>query len=90
MNFDIMDTVAGRQVFEEGVEKGIEQGIEKGTRDMVIRALTERFVAVPAHIRDEVHSVKQHETLEELFRHAIRSPDIEEFKKVLSKVSSAS
>ncbi|MCP4112823.1 MAG: DUF2887 domain-containing protein, partial [Desulfobacteraceae bacterium] len=30
LNFDLMDTVAGRQIFEEGVEKGVEKGIEKG------------------------------------------------------------
>ncbi len=86
LNFDLADTVAGQQIFEEGIEKGIEKGI----RDMVIEALTERFVAVPSGIRDEVYSVAQHEALKELLRYAIRSSDIEEFRKILSKVSSAS
>ncbi len=90
LNFDLADTVAGQQIFEEGIEKGIEEGIEKGIRDMVIEALTERFVAVPSGIRDEVYSVAQHEALKELLRYAIRSSDIEEFRKILSKVSSAS
>ncbi len=110
LNFDLADTVAGQQIFEEGVEKGVEEGIEKGIekgiergiekgiekgiergiRDMVIEALTERFVAVPSGIRDEVCSVGQYDALKELHRYAIRSSDIEEFRKVLSKISSAS
>ncbi|MCP4103983.1 MAG: DUF2887 domain-containing protein, partial [Desulfobacteraceae bacterium] len=86
LNFDLADTVAGQQIFEEGIEKGV----MKDARDMVIEALTERFVAVPSGIRDEVYSVGQHKALKELHRYAIRSSDIEEFRKVLSKVSSAS
>ena len=82
LNFDLMDTVAGQQIYEEGIEKGI--------RDMVIEALAERFVAVPADIRDGVYSVGQHDLLKELHRYAIRSSDIEAFKKVLFKVSSVS
>ncbi|MCP4112938.1 MAG: hypothetical protein GY749_46665 [Desulfobacteraceae bacterium] len=82
--------MAGQQIFEEGIEKGIEKGVMKDARDMVIEALKERFVAVPSGIRDEVYSVGQHEAMKELLRYAIRSSDIEEFRKVLSKVSSAS
>ncbi|MCP4112776.1 MAG: hypothetical protein GY749_45820, partial [Desulfobacteraceae bacterium] len=78
LNFDLADTVAGQQIFEEGIEKGIEKGIMKDARDMVIEALTERFVALPSGIRDEVYSVGQHEVLKELHRYAIRSSDIEE------------
>ncbi len=98
LNVDLAATVAGQQIVEEGVEKGVEEGIEKGIergiekgiRDMVIEALTERFVAVPSGIRDEVCSVGQYDALKELHRYAIRSSDIEEFRKVLSKISSAS
>ncbi len=28
LNFDLMDTVAGRQIYEEGVEKGVEEGMD--------------------------------------------------------------
>ncbi len=86
LDFDLMDTVAGRQIFEEGIEKGI----LKDAKDMVIEALTERFAAVPSSVRDEVYSVGQHDALKELLRYAIRSSDIGAFRKVLSKVSSAS
>jgi hypothetical protein len=86
LNFDLADTVAGRQIFEEGIEKGI----LKEAREMVIEALTERFVAVPSDIKRLVSSLGKHDLLKELLRHAIRSSDIEAFRKVLSKVSSAS
>ncbi|MCP4112822.1 MAG: hypothetical protein GY749_46070 [Desulfobacteraceae bacterium] len=94
LNFDLMDTVAGRQIFEEGVEKGVEKGIEKGileeARGMVIEALAERFVVIPAELKESVYSVGHHEELKQLLRYAIRSPHIEDFEKVLSKVLSAS
>ncbi|MDM8523207.1 DUF2887 domain-containing protein [Desulfococcaceae bacterium HSG8] len=79
LDFDLADTVAGQQIFQEG--------IMTEARDMVIEALAERFVSVPSDIRDEVCSVGQHDALKELLRHAIRSSDIEEFRTVLSKVS---
>ncbi len=86
LNFDLMDTVAGKQIFEEGVEKGI----LKNAKSMVIEALTERFVVVPSGLRESVYSVGHHKELKELLRYAIRSPHIEDFEKILSKVLSAS
>jgi len=82
LNFDLMDTVAGQQIFEEGVSKGI----LREAREMVIEALSERFVAVPAGIRNSVCSVEQHDMLKELLRHAIRCSHIKDFEAVLSKV----
>ncbi len=82
LNFDLMDTVAGRQVFEEGA-------LEKA-REMIIEALTVRFVAVPDDITETVYSVGRHEVLKELHRYAIQSPHMEEFRNILSKVSPVS
>ena len=94
LNFDLADTVAGQQIFEEGFETGVETGFEKGilkdAKDMVIEALTERFVAVPSGIREAVYAVGHHDALKTLLRYAIRSSDMEEFGKILSKVSSVS
>ncbi len=81
LDFDLMDTVAGRQIFEEGVIKD--------ARDMVIEVLTERFVIVPAEIRESVYSAGDHDMLKALIRYAVKSPDIEDFKKILSKALSA-
>ena len=77
MNFDFMNTVAGRQVFEEGM-------LVKA-REMIIEALTERFVIVPDEIMKRVHSVDRQKVLGGLHRLAIRSPRIEDFEKILSK-----
>ncbi len=86
LNFDLMDTVAGRQIYEEGIKKGI----LKSARDMVIEVLTERFVVIPDGLRESVYSIGYHKELRELLRYAIRSPQIEDFEKVLSKVLSVS
>ena len=86
LNFDLMDTVAGQQIFEEGVSKGS----LRTARENIIEALSERFVAIPAGIRDGVCSVEQHDMLKQLFRHAIRSSRIEDFETVLSKVLAVS
>ncbi len=90
LNFDLMDTVAGQQIFEEGVEKGLEEGILKEAREMVIEVLSERFISVPAEIKESVYSAEDHDILKALRRYAIRTSDIEDFKKVFSKISSAS
>lgn len=82
LNFDLMDTVAGQQIFEEGCLRT--------ARENIIEALSERFVAVPAGIRDGVCSVEQRDMLKQLHRHAIRSSRIEDFEVVLSKVLSVS
>ncbi len=76
------DTVAGQQIYEAGV-------IEDA-RDMVLEALIERFVTVPAEIQASVNSVGKRETLKELHRYAIRSPKMEDFMEILSKVTPAS
>ncbi len=85
LDFDLRDTVAGQQIFDEGLQEGL-----KGVKDMVIEALTERFIAVPPEIKESVYSIGNQEMLKELLRHAIRSPHVEGFSEILSKVVSAS
>ncbi len=90
LNFDLMDTVAGRQVFEEGHLKGTLEGALEDAREMVIEVLKVRFVAVPDDITETVYSEERHEVLKELLRHAVQSPHMEEFRNILSKVSPVS
>ncbi len=75
---------------ELAMKEGEEMGMLKDAREMVMEALTERFVAVPADIREKVHSFGQHDLLKQLLRHAIRSSDIKEFRAVLSKILAVS
>ncbi len=78
LDFDLRDTVAGQQIFEEGALME--------ARDMIIEVLTERFVAVPSEIQESVNSIGEHKILKGLIRHAVRSPKMEDFRKILSKV----
>lgn len=77
MNIDISDTVAGRQIFEEGALKT--------ARDMVLGALEERFKIVPGDIIARVKSIDKSEILMNLLRQAIRSKELEDFKQILAK-----
>jgi hypothetical protein len=87
LEFDLMDTVAGRQVYEEGLEKGLEKGLLEEARDMVIEALGERFSIVPGEVIDTVRSIGRREVLKDLHRLAIRSRHIEEFKEMLARAA---
>ncbi|MDM8540120.1 DUF2887 domain-containing protein [Desulfococcaceae bacterium HSG9] len=86
LNFDLRDTVAGQQIFDAGRHEGVQEGV----LNMVIEALTERFVTVPPEIKKSLYSVGNNEVLKELLRHAIRSPYIEDFKEILAKVLASS
>ncbi len=84
LDFDLRDTVAGQQIYDEAMQVGI----LKDARDMVIEALMERFVSVSPEIRESVYSVGDHEILKKLLKYAIRSPHMEDFGKILAKVLS--
>jgi len=81
LNFDLKDTVAGQQIFDAGALEN--------ARLMVIEVLKERFIAVPHEIKEAVNSVGKHEMLKKILRYAVRSPDMEDFNKTLTKVLSA-
>ena len=90
LDFDLRDTVAGQQIYEAGVLEGSLKSTLKEASDMVIEALIERFVKVSPEIQNAVNSVGDHKILKELHRYAIRSPKMEDFMEILSKVSPAS
>ncbi len=77
LNIDISDTVAGKQIFEEGMLET--------ARDMVLDVLDERFKIVPSDIIERVKSIDRGEILKSLHRQAVRSKKIEDFKQVLAK-----
>jgi predicted transposase YdaD len=93
LKFDLMDTVAGRQVFDMGLQKGIQEGLQEGlqkwsigtNQELVIEALDERFNVVPIDISQQIRAIEQRDVLKSLFREAIRCPDIESFKKRVSQ-----
>jgi len=86
LNFDLMNTLAGRQVYDMGHDKGLEKGIQKlinAEQEMIIEALKERFGAVSTEVSDRIHALEQQEVLKELFRQALRCPDLNSFRKML-------
>jgi len=83
LHFDLMDTVAGRQLSERSYQKGI---LEEA-REMVIENLEERFGIVPREIVDKIRAIIHRDVLKSLHKQAIRCPEMDSFKKMLSKAS---
>jgi len=82
LNFDLMDTLAGRQVYDMGHDKGVQKLIN-AEQKMIIEALKEQFGAVSTEVSDRIHALDQQEELKELFRQALRCPDLNSFKEML-------
>ncbi len=87
MNFDLLDTRAGKDIYEEGMQEGIQVGGVDTARFMVIGALEERFQIVPVNIIDKVKAIGRKEILESLFKQALRCSDIDGFNAVLAKAA---
>ncbi len=85
MNFDLLDTRAGQDIYEEGMQEGIQMGALESARASLIVTLEERFQIVPATIIDKINSIDREEILGSLFRQAMRCSDMDGFNEVLSK-----
>jgi predicted transposase YdaD len=88
LNFDLMDSVAGQQVYDMGHQKGIQKGVIEDAREMVLEVLDERFGIIPGDMIQQVRVISLREHLKELHRQAIRCSDLESFKEMLSKALS--
>ena len=77
LNFDLMDTVAGQQLYQKGLIEGV--------REDILEALEERFGVVPNDMAKQIHTVSLRDNLRQLLRQAIRCPNIEGFKEMLLK-----
>jgi hypothetical protein len=86
LNFDLMDTVAGKQLYDMGHQKGIIEDAQ----EMVIEALVERFDFLPNEIVNQISTIEQPVMLKKLLRQAIRCQDIENFKETLAKAINGS
>jgi hypothetical protein len=83
LNFDLMDTLAGQQIYDMGHEKGLDEGYLVG-QEMLIGILKERFGVVPSEIVAQIRAIKQSEVLKNLPIQALRCPDVGSFKEKLS------
>ncbi len=86
LNFDLMDTVAGQQVYDMGVQKGLIETIQED----VLEVLNERFGIVSSDMIQQIRTISLQEHLKQLLRQAIRCSDLESFKEMLSKALSSS
>ncbi len=79
LNFDLMDTVAGRQVYEKGLVDNAQK--------MVLKAIDARFGMVSNEIVETIHSISQQDVLENLLTQAVICADKIHFKDILSKTT---
>jgi predicted transposase YdaD len=91
LNFDLMETVAGKQLYDMGWQKGEKNGEKKGERkgkietliDTILEILDARFGVVPYQMVDHIRTINHLEVLKKLRRDALRCPDIDRFKERL-------
>jgi hypothetical protein len=75
-----------------GIEKGLTEGMDKGkllyAREMLLEALDEKFSnETPADIKQQIQALNNKIMLKKLHRSAIRSKDIEDFRKNLEEIT---
>ena len=95
LNFDLAETKAGQEIFQEGMEKGIEKGMEKGiekgkrdgllqdAREMVLDNVDVRFGIIPEDIVKAVKAIQEIETLRALHRKIFHCENIETLRELL-------
>jgi hypothetical protein len=89
LDFDILDTVAGRQVYDEGIEKGREEGREEGLvnmREMLALNLKNRFGDVSYDIMQTLCAINDFEFLKTLFAESFSYDNFDHLKKRLATV----
>jgi hypothetical protein len=79
LNFDLMDTVAGKQLYDMGRQKERVNTLQ----ETVLDALDARFGLVPHKMIDQINVIDQPDELISLHREAIRCPNIGSFKERL-------
>ena len=90
LNFDLMDTVAGQQLHEMGLQKGLQKGLIESVREDILEVLEERFGIVPNDMIKQIRTVSLRENLKQLLKQAIRCPNIEGFEEMLLKAMPSS
>jgi hypothetical protein len=86
LDFDILDTVAGRQVYDEGLEKGRTEGLTN-MREMLALNLTNRFGELSYDVTAAINSIKDVDYLKALFSKSFSYDNIDHFKKNLVTVN---
>ncbi|GAB6163748.1 hypothetical protein JCM12298_29080 [Desulfothermus naphthae] len=83
---DIMiESAAYELIGQERYEAGMQQGLLLDAQEMLLNALEERFEIVPRAIVRKIKEIEDREVIKGLFRVALRSDSLEEFKSKLEK-----
>jgi sigma54-dependent transcription regulator len=82
LNFDLMDSVAGRQLFEMGQQDVREKWLENA-KETVLKVLDARFGVIPDDITDKIRAINYLEVLNNLHEEALRCFDLQNFEKRL-------
>jgi len=83
LNFDLMDTVAGKQLYKMGLQKG-DIKAEKALRNTIFEVLKARFGPIPRKMVTRIRAIKQLKVLKSLNIQASLCPDIDSFQERLS------
>jgi hypothetical protein len=91
LNFDLMDTVAGKQLYKMGLQKGVlkgekrgeKKGEKKALRDTILEVLNARFGVIPHQMVVQIRAIKQLKVLKNLILQASQCPDIDSFQERL-------
>jgi len=75
LGFDLMDSQAGKDIYDMGLQKGV-----NNVKEMLIDALEVRFENIPDNIIEPINGINDLERLKNLHREAIRCPDLDSFK----------
>jgi hypothetical protein len=85
LDFDILDTVAGRQVYDEGLEKGRDEGLIN-MREMLALNLKNRFGNVSSDVMQSLSEIQDFEFLKTLFSESYTYDNYDLFKKRIATV----
>ncbi len=74
-----------QQGIQQGIQEGIQQGAVQATRELILETLEARFEDVPGDLLHALSKIENTDALKVLFRRALRSESLENFKKALEK-----
>ena len=79
LNFDLMDTVAGRQIYDEGAVEA--------AREMLTVFLRERFGVLPEEVTRGIYALGHRDVFTRLMAHAANCQTIGDFREMLAKMT---
>jgi len=79
LGFDLMDSQAGKDIYD----MGLQEGVINNAKEMLIDALEVRFENIPDNIIEQINRIYDPNRLKDLFKQAMRCPDLDHFKKRL-------